>query len=515
MNSQPSYLDNQFVNEALVTLPVSYQTKVKQEYNVRYVEQSRRHANLAILDIKEAISRLEISLHYSDEQLKEVSTRRADEVIRLYRDHGLAVVMDRMSYLNIEVPATKTEQGLVGRLSDGEWWERRLKTMQMRATEQIAREFGIVNKRNEVYVSNELFKRITARRKKSLLSLANLVAVSDTGDEISMLEIAKSGVSNPEVRRMELMTRIAGFEQYAQRNAHVGEFYTLTTPSKFHAYHQDGQRNKKFQGATPREAQAYLCSVWAKVRAAIHRRGITTYGFRIAEPHHDATPHWHMLLFMPKEHKEIVRELLSKYALEVDGNEWGAKKHRFEAVSINWKKGTAAGYIAKYISKNINGYGVDEDFESGADAESSAERVSVWASIWGIRQFQQIGGSSVTIWREFRRLREELDNKEFEQLRKAADDGDWCKFCDLLGGAEMPKSGQPVSVHRIDTFDPETGEIKLNNYGEFIEAIEGLYLYEIEYLRTRLKRWTIQKKSGGDSSDTWSSVNNCTQGGYP
>lgn len=37
------------------------------------------------------------------------------------------------------------------------------------------------------------------------------------------------------------------------------------------------------------ETQRYLCSVWRKVRAKLHREEIRIFGIRLAEPHHDGT----------------------------------------------------------------------------------------------------------------------------------------------------------------------------------------------------------------------------------
>ncbi|WP_445286078.1 replication endonuclease [Vibrio sp. V09_P4A23P171] len=89
-------------------------------------------------------------------------------------------------------------------------------------------------------------------------------------------------------------------------------------------------------------------------------------------------------------------------------NEKGAQKHRFTSEYIDPSKGSAVGYVAKYISKSIDGKHIDSDRDSSLSGIDAAERVVTWARVNGIKQFQFIGGPSVSVWREMRRLREEF-----------------------------------------------------------------------------------------------------------
>lgn len=55
-----------------------------------------------------------------------------------------------------------------------------------------------------------------------------------------------------------------------------------------------------------RPANAYLVKTWVRARSALNRKGITPCGFRISEPQHDGTPHWHVLLFcLPDQMGEL------------------------------------------------------------------------------------------------------------------------------------------------------------------------------------------------------------------
>ncbi|EMF0743446.1 replication endonuclease [Klebsiella aerogenes] len=398
--------------------------------------------------------------------------------------YAYGFIASKATALNIAIPgwdkycdeSLQAEDALraIARLQKEKWWLSKIRRIHDRWREHLMIATGYVSKVASPYCSDPCFREWVAQKKANLEFLnAMELEDQDTGERSSLLDKVMGSVSNPKIARHELMVRMRGFEDMANEMGLVGMFYTLTAPSRYHSTHvQSGRRNDKYRDASPRNTQKYLCKVWSRVRAKWGREGIRTFGFRVAEPHHDGTPHWHLLLFLRPEEAECATAIFRKHALREDGGEPGAQEHRFTVTPIDEKFGSATGYIAKYISKNIDGYGMDGelDDESGQPVKEMAKRVRAWASRWNIRQFQQIGGAPVTTWRELRRLgsRELVLHPELEAARAAADAPDWPGYTNAQGGPFVPRDCLRVRLNYEYTEDG-------NDYGDTVAKITGIY----------------------------------------
>ncbi|PHM74294.1 replication endonuclease [Xenorhabdus kozodoii] len=410
------------------------------------------------------------------------------------------------------------------RMMSSRWWYFRLKRLRDIQSEHMAIAVGQVQQAASPYVSRQALREWLEQKRRNREFFKHFDLENEEGERISLAETVVHSNANPAIRRCELMVRMRGFEDIANKMNCVGEFYTITAPAKYHAVQHKGGFVKSWNGATPRDTQRYLCRVWAKIRAALARSGINVFGFRVVEPHHDGTPHWHMVLFMLPEYLQQVRSLLEHYACQEEQGELQddeAKKARFDYRAIDPSKGSATGYIAKYISKNIDGYALEEekDHETGEFLRDMAKSVTAWASRWRIRQFQQIGGAPVSVWRELRRLRQvRLPDHKINSVLQAADEGNWVAYTQAQGGPWVSRRDLVIrlSYKNIPFGSP---------YGEDVQSIQGVtspFLSQAEFICTRIHQWAIVPKSEPTVAPerivykrdkkltSWSSVNNCT-----
>lgn len=443
---------------------------------------------------------------------------------------------------------------LLKKLSAAAWWRRKLRTEATRRLDQFQRLVRRVHKRAEVYLSDLAFGRWQHRQSANRLMLEGTTAVNQFDQELTLAELSASGQSNPKHRYAEMMLRIRETQAFAQRAGHCGVFVTWTLPSAFHSVlEKNATPNPKYNGATPRQAHRLLGKLWARTRAKLKRDGVECYGLRSAEPHHDGTPHWHLMLFVAPDQLNRLKAIFRHYALSIDPEEVAGREHvRIRFKEIDPAKGSAAGYVAKYIAKHIAGAAKPDELDLyGNPMDRAQARIEAWASVHGIRQFQFMGTPSVTVWRELRRLRTgDADSyaatcfKDWiaitkpdpealailEDLHRAADAGDWFKFIEHMGGIGIPavdRPARPWRMERLDTkaaeIDPETGEVrgleKLGTYGEPVKATFGVVVTsstgQAEFL-TRFYRWDVKPGAGaqgqrsGAAASTWSPGNNCT-----
>lgn len=462
-------------------------------------------ANTNIRLTNDGIKECGIQLNAPDDLLIKIAETEARETLKLLWMKDSAIIQARrwdMEVSGYGWPSSfdlLSDSGIVARLKDPVWWRRVVRRKYGRALEVVALSLNLVNGKKGKYCSDETLARYIEQVVRNRDLMENMEVINEkTGEVWILLDISDKTTSNPKLRRNEQMVQAAGYEAVAKALGHVPYFLTWTAPSRFHSSLSGScLPNPKFDGSTPKEAQRYFTNLFEMVRAKLARRGIRCYGCRVVEPHHDGCPHWHLLVFVEPEHEAEMLEVFRSYAMRESPDESGAAKHRFKAVKIDWSKGTAVGYIAKYISKSIDGFGLAEN------EKSESRRVVAWASTWGIRQFQFFGGPNIGIWRELRRIKSS-DGLPADLLPawEAADNGDYAAFIKTMGGVRIAKKDRPVQL--LKEYADREGR-----YGEPVgNVVVGLECAGGQ-VRTRGQQWVIQPRVGRIPAP-WSPVNNCT-----
>ena len=546
-------VDWKFRRPILNRLPNQLAIPVAHQYVDIHTAKSRRDANLYLLDVEEDLSSHALSISSNDDDLcayaKEAAKRCSayrrqfrtekeayifltDNVRNRYKidipmfnifskkgqktnDTNAVTVTDTDPYcyrnsttnkkkLDTDTVTEKHEtkkrekwspEGVLNRLCDENWWRRIFRGITAQEVEKYSISLGLVHRKKGIYISDESMKRYSQQKRRHRKSLENITLTNEVGDEYSLQELVDLSVSNPKNRRYELMARIRGTEEISKQLGDVGIFCTVTCPSKMHPRLAiSGDKNPKFDGTSPQQSQKYLTTLWAQIRSQLARNKTPIYGFRVVEPHHDATPHWHLLLFVKPEYADSVTEVMRKYALREDPDEKGASEHRFTSIKVDPKKGSDTGYIAKYISKSIDGYCVDDDLY-GNDAKDSAKRIVGWSSLWKVRQFQQIGGPPVTLYRELRRIKGDSFTGLMFNLWDAADKkNNWQSFIKLMGGPIASRKDHPIKIARVWSDKPNK-YLEPKGY-EIIGIQQGSVT-----IPTRLHTWSVTFKNSNENKD--------------
>ncbi|MDI4632632.1 replication endonuclease [Pelomonas sp. V22] len=545
--------DAEWVEGRIRGLPPRWRHKLRRRWEQRSVD-DYVGANVELREATAALLSVRVSLDASDSEICDAAERQAlrclDRLALTVTVKQARASMERVCIgQGITPPSEETEHGpALARMCCPLWWRRKLRKHHGQTVEGAAVRLGYVNRFRDLYVSNERLAERTQQNKRNASMLEATTARNDAGQVFTLAELAAKSTASKAIRRAELMTRIAGFERYADAEGYQGVFITLTCPSRFHRYMivNDGKAavpNPKYDWhETPATAHKHLTRVWARSRAALARQELRPFGFRISEPQHDGTPHWHMLLFCPPAEVEQLMATLQRYALQDSGDEKGALQHRCDFKLIDKARGTAAGYIAKYVAKNIDGEHVGDDLE-GRPATESAKRVEAWCSTWRIRQFQQIGGPPVSVWRELRRIKHlpadapvHLHHAHRAANKQVQRDGDetatvaWDAYCRAQGGIACGRNAAikltmreaeglgrygdaaPPRPVGVETWSHQTGDAEGNGEQAQRWQVESeRSVWTIERVPARRFDWRSFDAESATPAQPRTSVNNCTQ----
>lgn len=461
------------------------------------------------------------------EEIRKVWERVAAEVMRLEVVPPAFEQLRRKKHRRKPVPYDLIP-GSLARMLCADWWYRKLWRMRCEWREEQLRAVCLVNKKASPYVSYEAVIHKREQRRKSLEFFRSHELVNEDGDTLDMEDVINASASNPAHRRNEMMACVKGLELIAEMRRDCAVFYTITCPSRFHATLSNGRPNPKWTSATVRQSSDYLVDTFAAFRKAMHKAGLRWYGVRVAEPHHDGTVHWHLLCFMRKKDRRSVTALLRKFAIREDREELGNNTGpRFKSELINPRKGTPTSYIAKYISKNIDGRGLANEIskETGKSLRDNAEHVSAWASLHRVQQFRFFGIPGRQAYRELRLLAGQaerrqdgskagapvLDNPRLDAVLAAADVGCFATYIMKQGGVLVPRKHHLVrTAYELNEEPSAYGDHSTRIYGIWSPIAEGrICTHAVKWKMVR-KAVDVQEATADQGACApWTRGNNC------
>lgn len=418
--------------------------------------------------------------------------------------------------------------GSLARMLCADWWYRKLWQMRCEWREEQLRAVCLINKKASPYVSYEAVIHKREQRRKSLEFFQSHELVNADGDTLDMEDVVNASSSNPAHRRNEMMACVKGLELIAEMRGDCAVFYTITCPSRFHATLNNGRPNPKWTSETVRQSSDYLVDTFAAFRKTMHKAGLRWYGVRVAEPHHDGTVHWHLLCFMRKKDRRTLTALLRKFAIREDRAELGNNTGpRFKSELINPRKGTPTSYIAKYISKNIDGRGLAKEIskETGKLLRDSAEHVSAWASLHRVQQFRFFGIPGRQAYRELRLLAGQaaraqgdkkagtpvLENARLDAVLAAADAGCFATYIMKQGGVLVPRKHHLIRTAYELNDEPGTyGDHGIRIYGIWSPIVEGRICTHAMKWKMVRKAVDVQEATADQGARApWTRGNNC------
>jgi hypothetical protein len=469
-------------------------------------------------------------LHYTEDDVRDLAMKLAKQPLPPHLKLKTAQLL-----LGVCIPG-KTLVAQLARLCDARYWRRALRVRILRAREHFFLRLHLIGRTGEVYASEAAVVMRAAQLKRQAAWMKDTVLVPrfyqgpvDGEKPYEPLTLEKVA-PGPRERFAKLYTFVKAMDALSTDSCLSSAMVTLTLESEWHANPSNG--NNRWNGTSPRDAHQSLCHRWQAILRDLHRVGVRMSGLRVAEPHKDACPHWHIWLLYRPEHETRILAAIMKYFpgklkvrapsrrgdkntsgdvmfdcrddLLVDGSRPVAHAKegaQVEVSRINRDISSGASYAMKYLLKTVDGgddlnrqAGLfpDEDAATTRKKEKhklSAKRVDAYRSLWGINQGQLFGvAKCLTAWDEFRRLPVAPLHRALRKLWAlargsdkpgrvsvgASQRGDARGFLKALGGLDACRNGKQQKARRFML--GRMLEVAQNSYGEEIKRTKGLTL---------------------------------------
>jgi len=352
---------------------------------------------------------------------------------------------------------------------------------------------------------------VTASRQRDAASKAwaeNYVLTDGDKLAVSMATIMKEAAKR---RFNTLWSLTRACEQIAERQGLACLFVTLSLPPKFHRNPSKGRRGSWQQGQTPVAGIEELQHRWRLVRARLRKSGVDQLGLWTQEPHEDATPHRHLLIWTaPADVARLVAIYRSVFAEEREELEGG--------VAVNVKRwdpkraGKASSYVMKYLTKTFAGGEKQVDRKEGTERHlENAERVTAWRrGTPGKRSYDFFGlkAGAIGVWAKVASLREKASAMRDVTFGSAHAEIESGKFGDalerlgLLAADEVGKHWRVEKEVAISSFgEPYPRPVRLHSdTGGEIELRSGLEIVSKEEFVRRSGAASGGKARPGDVS---------------
>ena len=379
---------------------------------------------------------------------------------------------EKERYFSCKLPIIKLPSGkksiLLNKLKCERWWFRKLNKKINQERELLKIAIGVVCFKNQAYASNETVNAYTRKveaEKKYLSTLS--FKCKNTGVNICLSDLK----SSDQRRFSEFIVTSKGIEKRAKSLGLIASLLTLTLPSQYHPNPENGD-SSLWQGYTPEDGYNQLTCLTNRFNKMIHKAGLYDnsgyYSIRAIEIHHDATPHFHVLIFYRPEYKSIIKNAI-RYQFSDDY--FSDKSKGYNWIDINESKSSPVYYLCKQFTCS-----------NGDEKSKENIRISANKYIWNIKSFELTGlpGGTKTLWKNLRKSKADIGlNAVEKKLQKLAVSNDFYKFIEIL---EQPNILIKISY-----------KTKLSRYGEDVRTVSGVSVAENKIQHAKESRFIYKK----------------------